>query len=198
MRRAKQDRLAPCCRAGYNGRMSWTRRFIWTLWIFLGVLLCWNLYSCNDKIATEAAKPKQDHFFFYQPTKESAAAASIPEGPRVEQTGFRVEDNAPSDGAYTCHVTLKNTGKSKAINVQVCVRPFRGSVSGGADDSGPNVSTPIPDDDPRAQINQWLAFPDLDPGQSSTQSIVFTKVSNAPNFGNNPKPEIVFRPEKKK
>jgi hypothetical protein len=176
--------------------MSWTRRFIWTFWICLGVLLCWNLYSCNDKIAQEAAQPKQDHFFFYQPTKETAAAAAVPAGPRVEQTGFQVEDNTPTNGAFTCHVTLKNTGKSKAIDVQVCVRPYRGSDAGN-EDSGPNVSAPIPDDDPRAQVNQWVSFPDLDAGASSTQSVVFTKEKDATNFGNNPKAEIVFRPEKK-
>ena len=176
--------------------MSWTRRFIWAFWICLAVMLCWNLYSCNDKIAQEAAQPKQEHFFFYQPTKETAAAAAIPAGPRVEQTGFRVEDNTPTDGAFTCHVTLTNTGKGKAINVQVCVKPFRGGVSGN-DGDGPNVSVPIPDDDPRAQINQWLSFPDLDPGQSSTQSIVFTKERGASNYGDNPKAEIVFQPEKK-
>ena len=196
MRLAKQDRLAPCCRASYNGRMSWTRRFIWAFWIFIIVMCCWELYSCNNKIAEEAAKPKQDHFFFYQPTKETASAAAIPAGPRVVQTAFHIDDNTPTDGAFTCHVTLTNTGKAKAIDVQVCVRPYRGGTS-GTDDSGPNVSAPIPDDDPRAQINQWVSFPDLDAGESSTQSIVFTKERGAVNFGDNPKAEIVFRPEKK-
>jgi len=196
MRRAKQDRLAPARRAGYNVGMSWTRRFIWSFWIFIFVMLCWQLYSCNDKIATAAAQPKQEHFFFYQPTKETLAAVAH-EAAFVEQSGFTVEDNVPNDSSFTCHVTLKNSGKTKAINVQVCVRPYRGGIS-GTDDSGPNVSAPIADDNPLAQINQWVSFPDIDAGASRTESVVFMKEHGVANYGDNPRAEIVFQPEKKK
>jgi hypothetical protein len=196
MRRAKQDRLAPARHAGYNVGMSWTRRFLWAFWIFIGVMLCWQLYSCNDKIATAAAQPKQEHFFFYQPTKQTIAAAAH-ESAFVEQSAFTVEDNVPNDASFTCHVTLKNSGKTKAINVQVCVRPYRGGIS-GTDDAGPNVSAPISDDNPLAQINQWVSFPDIDAGATSTQTVVFMKEHGASNYGNNPKAEIVFQTEKKK
>ena len=128
MRRAKQDRLAPSLHGRVTkGRMSWTRRFIWAFWICLAVMLCWNLYSCNDKIAQEAAQPKQDHFFFYQPTKETAAAAAIPAGPRVEQTGVPVvEDNTPSPTVplpAPRDADEHRQGQGHP-HVQVCVRPY--------------------------------------------------------------------------
>jgi hypothetical protein len=158
---------------------------------------CWQLYSCNDKIAQAAAQPKQEHFFFYQPTKASeAAAAAVHDSAYVEQTGFTVEDNVPGGSSFTCHVTLKNTGKVKAINVEVCVRPYRGALAGD-DDGGPNLNRPIPDDSPRAQINQWVSFPDLDPGESSTQDVVFAKDNGPSLYGDNPRAEIVFQREKK-
>jgi len=176
--------------------MSWTRRFIWAFWIFVIVMLCWQLYTCNDKLAQDAAKPKQQHFFFYQATKEKVAASEHA-GPYVEQTGFNVEDNTPVSGAFTCHVTLTNKGKAKAINVQVSVKPFKGAAA-FSDQNGPNSDATLSDQDPNSQISQWVSFPDLDAGQSSTQSVVFTKPNSALNYGNNPKPEIVYQPEKKK
>jgi len=178
--------------------MSWTRRFIWAFWICLGVLICWNLYSCNDKIEkTAAAQAKPDHYFFYQPTHTDAVAATaVHESAYVEQTKFTVEDNTPSESAFTCHVTLKNTGQTKATSVEVCVRPFRGTLD-GSEDNGPNVNKPLADDSPRAQINQWVAFPDLAPGESSTQSVVFVKDGPSSNYGENPRAEITFLPEKK-
>ena len=175
--------------------MSWTRRFIWAFWIFVAVMLLWQFYTYNAKISAPPAHPTQDHFFFYQPAPGAAAAPVEHDGPFVEQSSFTVEDHTPSDSSFTCHVTLKNSGKAKAIDVSVCVRPFRGAIM-VTDDNG-NGNRPISDDSPRAQINQWVSFPDLDPGQSVTESVMFMKDSGATAFGENPRPEIVYQPEKK-
>jgi hypothetical protein len=177
--------------------MSWTRRFIWAFWIFLAIMLLWQFYTYNGKIEEAAAQPKQEHFFFYQPTVASEkAAAAIHDGPYVEQTNFTVEDNTPNNTAFTCHVTLKNTGKAKATSVSVCVRPFRGTALFDPDSAQRNDTKMLPDDSPRGMINQWVTFPDLDPGESSTQSAVFMK-NGTGAYGNNPKAEIVYLPEKK-
>ena len=161
-------------------------------------MIFWELYDYNNKLSTpDPLHPTQQHFFFYQHTASKVSSGPVEhEGPFVEQTGFRVEDNTPTDSSFTCHVTLKNTGKAKAIGVEVCVRPFRGTLD-GSEDSGPNTNTPIKDDSPRAQINQWVTFPDLDPGESSTQDAVFMK-QGASVFGNNPRAEVTYEPEKKK
>ncbi len=170
---------------------------MWAFWIFIIVMLIWQFLSFNQKLDTpDPQHPTQNHFFFYQPSHAAAAATPVVhDGPYVVQTSFRVEDNTPSDTSFTCHVTLKNSGKTKATNVQVCVRPYRGTLDGDVD-VGPNVNKPIKDDSPRAQINQWVSFPDLAPGESSTQSAVFMK-QGASEYGVNPRAEISFTPEKK-
>jgi hypothetical protein len=182
--------------------MSWTQRLIWAFWIFVVIMLLWQFYDYNKKISTpDPAHPTQDHYFFYMPKPGGAqAAAGGPaehDGPFVEQTGFTIEDNTPTSVSFTCHVTLKNTGKAKATGVQVEVRPYRGTLISDGDDGGARNSTAtLPDTDPLAQISQWVTFPDLDPGESSTQSAVFMK-QGSHEYGSNPKAEVVFEPEKK-
>jgi hypothetical protein len=176
--------------------MSWTRRLIWAFWIFIAVMLLWQFYNFNNKISAPSEHPSDGHFFFYQHTAGTPSAVPIEhDGPFVEQTRFRTDDGGPQSTTFTCYVTLKNTGKAKAVNVEVCVRPYRGTMEGD-EDVGPNSDTPMSDDNPRAQINQWVTFPDLAPGEESTQSATFMK-SGAPNYGTNPRAEIVYQPEKK-
>jgi hypothetical protein len=179
--------------------MSWTQRFIWAFWIFVIIMLVWQFYDYNKKISTpDPNHPAQDHYFFYMPKAGSggaAAAAAEHDGPYVEQTDFRVEDGVPTSVSFTCHVTLKNIGKAKATGVEVCVRPFRGTQVYD-DTSARNDNKVLPDDSPLAQISQWVTFPDLAPGESSTQSAVFMR-ANTSDYGENPKPEIIYEPEKK-
>lgn len=175
--------------------MSWTRRFIWAFWIFVITMLLWQAYQYNAKISAPAEHPTPEHFFFYQHTGKAAGPVEH-DGPFVEQTGFDVLDNTPTDTSFTCRVTLKNTGKAKAINVGMSVSPFKGALAENVDDGGRNDSRKLSEADPLTQIKQWVSFPDLDPGQSVTQSVVFTKVGSS-EYGTNPKPQIVYEPEKK-
>jgi len=175
--------------------MSWTRRFLWVFWIFVFSMMLWQCYQYNEKISAPPAQPQPEHFFFYQHT----AAAAVPvehSGPFVEQTAFDVQDNTPNDTSFTCRVTLKNTGHAKAINVGVSVRPFKGALAHDVDDGGRNDNRTLPDTSPLAQISQWVNFPDLDPGQAVTESVVFTKMSSS-LYGQNPTPEIAYEPVKK-
>jgi len=178
--------------------MSWTRRLIWAFWIFIALMLVWQFYTFNAKISAPPEHPKPDHYFFYQATKasEAAAAQASHDSAYVEQTSFSVENNVPNSSAFTCHVTLKNIGKTKAINVEVCVRPFRGALDHDPDSGGNQNTKPVDENSPLGQINQWVGFPDLDPGETSTQSVMFMKAGNSAFFGNNPKAEIVYQPEK--
>jgi hypothetical protein len=88
-------------------------------------------------------------------------------------------------------VTVKNVGQKKATGVQVSVRPFHGARYGN-DNVGHAPVGILPDTDRRAQIENWLAFPDLAPGEQSTQSTVFLKQVGL-DPGTNPNPEIDFK-----
>jgi hypothetical protein len=177
--------------------MSWTRRFIWAFWIFVITMLLWQFYLYNQKISTpDPQHPTQEHYFFYQPKAGAPAVPVTHDGPDVEQTAFRVEDDTPAPGNLTCHVTLKNDGKAKAINVQVRVRPYRGTIAGDVDMGRADLK-PIGDDTAMSQFGQWVDFPDLAPDESSTQSVTFMKQAGG-NYGHNPSPEIIFQAEKKK
>ena len=182
--------------------MSWTQRFIWAFWIFIAIMVVWEAYDYNEKLAKpDPAHPTQDHYFFYMPKaggdQNAAGATTGQAGPFVEQTNFTVEDNTPSTVSFTCHVTLKNTGKAKAVAVSVQVRPYRGTLlhDGDSGDSR-NSDATVPDASPLGQVSQWVTVPDLAPGESSTQSVVFMK-QGTHEYGTNPQAEIVFEPEKK-
>jgi hypothetical protein len=193
--------------------MTRMQKLIIAFWIFIAIMLVWEIYSYNAGLNQEAAAhPQQQHFWF---TNSTAAPAPPPppvvhDGADVEQTKYIVEDNAPANGSFTIHVTLKNTGNEKATSVQVHVRPYRGMRLGDEDVGNSPMST-LPEDDPLSQYGEWLDFPDLKPGESSTESVSFIHQSNAEPVipgvsatgvpGQAPvklKPEIVFASEKAK
>jgi hypothetical protein len=156
-------------------------------------MLLWQCYQYNEHLAQpDPTRPENKQYFFYQPTKQSIVNPPIEHnGPWVEQTGFRIEDNTPSTTSFTCYITLTNKGKAKATDLSAEVRPFRGAFKGDVDMGGTQPK-PIDDSSPLAQISQWVSFPDLDPGQSSTQNVFFLKQPGA-NYGHNPAPQIVWK-----
>jgi hypothetical protein len=192
--------------------MSRTRKLIIAFWIFIVIMLLWQFYTYNQGL-TQAAidHPQQEHFWF----TNSVAAPAAPtqphaNGPDVEQTGYSVEENTPTSVSFTVHVTLKNVGNAKAVGVQVRVRPYRG-MRLGDEDVGNSPLRILPEDDPLSQFGQWVSFPDLAPGESSTQSVIFLNQDNATpvvlgvsttGIPGQPQekltPEIIFEPEKAK
>jgi hypothetical protein len=179
--------------------MSRTRKLIIAFWIFIGCMLLWQFYT-YDRGLTQAAieHPQQKQFWFTNSVAAAPAAPTQPahDGADVEQTGFSVEDNTPGTGSFTCHVTLKNRGNAKAVGVQVSVRPYRG-ISRGDEDVGHTPTGIVSDSDPISQLGQWVTFPDLAPGESSTRSVIFIGRTDV-RPGTNPKPEILFQTEKAK
>lgn len=160
-------------------------------------MLLWQFYLYNQKVSTpDPAHPTQDHYFFYQPSTKPGAAAPVDhDGPFVEQTAFSVSDNTPSSVSFTCHITLKNTGKAKAIDVQARVRPYRGTIAGDVD-MGRTLIVPLDENSAMSQFGQYVSFPDLAPDESNTQDVVFMKQVGG-HYGKNPTPEIIYEPEKK-
>lgn len=163
-------------------------------WIFVIVMVFKQCHDSNVQLEQQSEQTPQ-HFFFSHPPEQKMRMLPVtnPDAD-VEQTGFTVDDNTPGQGSFTCNVTLKNIGGKTATGVQVAVRPFRGGRFGN-DNVGHAPSGILSDNDPLAQLESWVAFPDLAPGEQSTQSVVFLKqVGFTP--GNNPRPEIDFRTAK--
>ena|ERR1700683_1529317 len=179
--------------------MTPVRKLIFAFWIFVVIMLLWQFYSYNEGLRQQAIDhPTQEHFFFYN-TNTAAPAAPVQaqsKGADVQQVRYTVEENTPSTGSMTCHVTLKNMGNAKATGIQIFVRPFRGA-SNYNEDVGRSDAKPISDDDPISQFGQWISFPDLAPGESNTQDVSFF----SRHFiiqGKNPNPQILFQSEKAK
>jgi hypothetical protein len=179
--------------------MTPIRKLIIAFWVFIICMLLWQFYD-YDRGVKEAAivHPQEEHFWFTNTvaTAPTAPAQAHAAGADVEQTGFSVEDNAPSTGSFTCHVTLKNKGNAKAVGIQVSVRPYRG-ITRGDEDAGHSAMSTLSDNDPISQFGQWISFPDLAPGESSTQNVVFVS-RNDVRPGTNSNPEIQFQTEKAK
>jgi hypothetical protein len=193
--------------------MSNTQKLIIAFWIIVGFLLLWQFYSYNQGLTQQAIDSPQQKQFWYtnamaNPHPGPTAPVVHDHGAYVEQTAYTVEENSPGNGNFTIHVTLKNVGNAKATGVQIHVRPYRGMRLGN-EDAGNSPLTILDDDAPLSQFGQWVDFPDLAPGESSTQSVVFLDQPNATPVvpgvtptgvpGQAPKelkPEIVFSSEK--
>jgi len=150
-------------------------------WIFIGGMLIWQFYTYNQGLSHEEADhPTQQHFWFTNSASAAAPAASAEahQGAYVEQTHYTVENNVPGRGSFTVHVTLTNVGTAKAVDVSVRVRPYRG-MRLGDEDVGHSELKILDENDPLSQFGQWVDFPDLAQGESSTQSAVFLGQGNA-------------------
>lgn len=177
--------------------MTLARKLIIAFWVLIIIMLGWQVYSCNASMTQQAVEhPQQTQFFFYQSNGASAVQPKpVYHGASLQQVGFVVQPDTPTPGSFTCLVTLKNIGTAKATNIQVCVRPYRG-IPNNDEDVSRNVVKPIDDNNPLAQVSQWVSFPDIAPGESSTQSCSFVSKSGV-KPGHNPNPEISFESEKK-
>ncbi len=178
--------------------MTPIRWLIVSFWIFIVGMLLWQFYDYDASVKEEAiVHPQQEHFFFYN-TNAGAAPSVVPpppvNGADVHQVGYSVERNKPGAGNFTVHVVLKNVGNAKATNIQVFVRPFRGTTVGDEDIDRTQAHM-LSDNDPTSLYGQSLAFPDLAPGESATQTTVFV---SRPGItpGTNPRAQINFQSEK--
>jgi len=156
-------------------------------------MLLWQFYSFNTGMTQKARANTQQHFFFNAAPPTTAKPVVVPhKGAFVEQTAFTFDPDTPP-GSVTCHVTLKNTGDAMATEVQVNVRPWHGARYSNVDEGPSGVA--VKPGDYRDQVGQWVEFPDLAPGQSSTQDASFLSQANI-NPGINADPNIVFETAK--
>jgi hypothetical protein len=163
-------------------------------WVFVGGMLAWQAYNHEAKIEKEAdAKPQ--HFFF-DSSKDGTPQTADPNlrAADVRQTAYSVTEN-PLAKNFTAHVVLTNKGNARAVSVQVKIQPFRGSLfSRDRDDNG-GVPLVLSDNEPVAQINQWVEAPDLAPQESCTVTATFMSQTGV-QPGANRNPQIIFQTEK--
>jgi len=160
--------------------MSNMTKIVTAFWVIIIGILLWQFYSYNKGLDQQAIDhPQQTQFFFFKTNSAPVAPAPVQKnGPDVQQVGYRVAENVPSDGNFTVYVTLKNVGNAKAAGVQVHVRPYRG-MRLGDEDAGNSPLHILPEDDPLSQYGEWVYFSDLAPGESSTQSVIFLSRAGA-------------------
>jgi hypothetical protein len=175
--------------------MSRTRQLIYAFWIFVVMMLFWQFYT-YDRHAQQVSieHPQQEQHFFFLHTNAPTGGPVVHNDAYVRQISFAARANTPSQGMLTCSVVLRNDGKAKATNVQVMVRPYRG-IRLGDDDAGHAKPGYLNDSDPISQLGQWVTFPDLAPGESSTQTAVFVSQQGL-TPGDNPGPNIEYQTAK--
>jgi hypothetical protein len=170
--------------------------FVVCFWVFICGMLLWQFFNYNqglDKQTVESHATGQ--YFYYDTNTNSAPAKAKVDGPEVKQVSCDIEDGAPTPPYFTCHVTLKNYGSAKAVHVVIWVRPYKGVSVGDGETLLPGQPDAyVNDDDPVAQIGEWVSFPDLGPGETNAQTVSFLK-RNDFQPGNNPKPEIHYSAE---
>jgi hypothetical protein len=170
--------------------MTPTRWLILLFWVFvIGMLL----KQCHDSDAARQQQfqvnPPPSHFFFTPPPKPPPPPAPPKAGADVQQIRFIVQDNTPGPGTFTCQITVQNKGLSRAHNIQVQVRPFFGAHK---DDEGGRINdTSLSSVDTIQQMSTWVSFPDLNPGETSTQTTTFLDQLHI-HPGYNSQPQITF------
>jgi hypothetical protein len=185
-------------------RMRW---FLVGFWAFVALMLAWQFSSYDTAVDRQLAEhPKQEHYYYNgsaspfgtTPDEQGGGANPNVHVADVRQTAYQTEADVPNPGMTTATVVVKNQGNTKAVSVQVYVRPYRGGQVGGGDlRGGGNPSGPLSDEDPYAQLGQWVSFPDLAPGESASEKATFTTLPGL-RPGPNPNPKIVFETEKPK
>ncbi len=170
--------------------MTRTRWLIALFWIVVGALLLEQCHEATEKAIKEGRDNPPRQYFFTAPPGPAQPAAPAVKEPDVRQTAFTVKEETPGPGSFTCYVTLRNFG---AVHRPRHLDPgpaYRG-VRYGAEDIGHLSHRVLAETDPLSQYSASLSFPDLKPGESSTQPVVFLNQANVkPGF--NPRPEISF------
>ena len=175
--------------------MNWWRTVTVAFWTFVVLMLIWQSYTYNNQVEISKTHPGKHYFYnsdsaFPTPPKTSA--------PDVRQVAYKVIRDSPQPGNFTVQFTVKNLGSVAATAIQVKVRPYLGFIQGDQDNGHVHGGTPISDNDPASQIGQWVALPDLAPGQSSSNSAVFIDQPNLSPNEDNPKLDMIFEPVKAK
>ena len=152
--------------------MSPMRLLIVAFWIFIGGVLVWQAYTYE--INSEKIQDAKPQHFFFDPSKDNKPAAADPNlhVADVRQTGYSITNDPVTKNIF-CHVVLMNKGNTKAVGIQVFIKPYYRATVDQSRNAGGKLPYPLSDSDPRAQLGQSFGAADLAPGESCTVTATF-------------------------
>jgi len=177
--------------------MNPMRWMITLFWVFVVGMLLWQFYDYNQNLSNDTlVAPRPQHYYYFNTNQNAVTAVTtLPkaaDGAYLQQIGYTVNDHTPIQNEFTATSVIKNRGTVKATHIQIWIRPYRG-IQIADEEMGAPQNTYLSDNDPLAQIGEWVDVPDLGPGETATVSATFLR-KPAITPGGNPSPNITFTP----
>ena len=163
----------------------------WMIAAFWAVMIVIGLTYAVESILAPPPKVVPEKHWFPAPLPSANAASSA--SADVRMTHY-IESSA-GISTFNVEVTLKNFGRKKATGVQIKIFPY---TVGSDTNVEPHVHGPdeMPLTHGQGDILQtafqYITFPDIAPGDSSTQTVSLPNRSDADPSDSQPKPEIQF------
>jgi len=155
--------------------MTPTRWLIAAFWVFVLLMGAKSFYDYNSHLDHEETAQAEKHYF--PPSLQPASPAPPASDADVRQVSYSPKVN-PMTSQFTAEVTIKNFGQKKAINIQVRIQPYVGTVDSSSQPGPDEILNPN-NVDATATIFRWVEFPDLGPGESASQTLTFPMRSDA-------------------
>ncbi len=161
----------------------WAIAAFWTILIVMG-----GYYAVYYAMLPPPPQPPEPHWF------PPAPGTPAPPAPNAEvKLMHYVEHTTPGSAEFSVDVTVQNVGGKKATAVQVTVHPYVGNTDVDKSQNGPDEIPNQMGGDPMRLVVQNLSYPDLDPGQSATQSFTLPMRSDADAAQRDDKAQVVFQ-----
>jgi hypothetical protein len=168
--------------------MTPTRWAIVTFWVL--VVLA-GAYYALDYSMVPAPPPAPEQHWFPPPLPGSQPPPRPPDAD-VKLTHY-VAHITPGAPTFSVDETVENQGSKKATGVEVVVHPYIGNQDTNKKEYGPDEIPGQQGGDPMANVVQSLGYPDLDPGQTATQSFTLPMRTDADPSQRDDKPQIIFQ-----
>ena len=176
----------PC--AGLKTRMTTTR---WLIVAFWAVMFLIGAFYVVESVMKPPPPPVPEKHWFPPPLPGSVPSAASANAD-VRLAAYVLKP-VPNSSTFTVDVTVKNVGQKKATGVQVKVQPYVGTMDTNKAEPGPDEIPDQPGGDPMATVVQWVTFPDLPPGQTSTQTLTFSMRGDATPAQSQPHAQVQFQ-----
>jgi hypothetical protein len=164
----------------------WAIAAFWTILIVMGAY-----YAIYYAMLPAPAPVPEQHWF---PPAPGAPPPPVADAD-IHLTHY-VAHITPGSAEFSVDVTVQNVGAKKATGVQVTVHPYVGNMDVDKSQNGPDEIPNQMGGDPMRFVTQNLSYPDLDPGQSATQSFTLPMRSDADAAQRDDKPQITFESAK--
>jgi hypothetical protein len=170
--------------------MTPTRWAIAAFWIFMAVLGVY--YAVHDVMLPAPPPPPPPQQGLLPALPGPAAPAAAAPNAEVKLTHYATHIT-PGALEFSVDVTLQNVGSKKATGVQVMVHPYVGNQDTNKSQMGPDEIPGQQGGDPLHNVVQNLDYPDIDPGQTATQSFTLPVRSDADPAQRDDSAQVIFQ-----